>query len=329
MAQKKRPELAQSATIAELPAACANEQAAVEFLESKRWGKGATCPECTATDVYKMLSSDGSRNKRYLWRCRDCNRQFTVRTGTVYAESLIPLHKWLRAIWEAATCKNGVSALEMSRRLEVSYKSALFLMHRIRHGMAPTGPEPKLSGTVEADETYVGGKPRYPYMVNGKVKLGRNPNKPKTPVFAMVQRGGEVRARVMATVNGENVTKALLADVDRSANLMTDDANLYKKIGLPFQSHGTVNHRTKEYVNRDNPSIHSNTIENYFSRVKRQLMGTYHAVSPEHLHRYVAHSAFLYNSRTLNDGERTLLLLKSMEGKRLMYDGPSENSIAS
>lgn len=322
---RKRPELAKSELIAALPLACSNEQAAVEFLEARRWPTGAKCPECESSSVYQLRKKETGERNRFLWRCKECSRQFTVRTGTVYAESLIPLHKWLRAMWESASAKNGVSALEMSRRLEISYKAALFLMHRIRHSMAPNETEPKLSGTVEADETYVGGKPRHPYRVDGKIKMGRNPNKPKTPVFAAVQRGGEVRARVMANVTSENVTDALLETVDRSSRLVTDEANLYKSVGAPFSQHDSVKHRVKEYVNREDPTIHSNTIEGFFSRLKRQLNGTYHAVSKEHLHRYVAHAAFLYNTRTMNDGERTLSLLRAVEGKRLMYHDPESN----
>jgi transposase-like protein len=136
----KRPELAKSKVIAALPLACSNEQAAVEFLEAKRWGDCPCCPLCGSVSVYQMKNRAGERS-RFLWRCRDCNRQYTIRTGTIYAESLIPLHKWLRAMWEAASAKNCVSALEMSRRLEISYKSALFLMHRIRHAMG-TDPAP-------------------------------------------------------------------------------------------------------------------------------------------------------------------------------------------
>lgn len=133
----KKQEQAQAELIQTLPLACANEQAAVEFLESQRWGDCPRCPRCGSTGVYKMRdSTTGERNKRFLWRCRDCKKQYTVRIGSVYEESLIPLHKWCRALWESATAKNGVSALELSRRLQITYRAALFLMHRIRHAMA-------------------------------------------------------------------------------------------------------------------------------------------------------------------------------------------------
>lgn len=142
---QKEPELDKSDLIDALPLACTNEQAAVEFLEEQRWGPGSTpcCPRCGSVQVYKMTDrATGERNKRFRWRCRDCKQQYSVRTGTVYEESLIPLHKWCNALWWSATAKNGVSALQVSRRLQITYRAALFLMHRIRHGMTPNGQHP-------------------------------------------------------------------------------------------------------------------------------------------------------------------------------------------
>lgn len=319
----KRPELAQSETVAELPEACASEAAAVDFLERKRWGDTPGCVRCGSVAVYKMTDrATGERNKRFLWRCRDCKAQYTVRTGTVYEESLIPLHKWCRALWESASAKNGISALEICRKVEVSYKTALFMMHRIRHAMSDGNPPPKLTGTIEADELYWGGRPRYPRMVRGVIRKGPNPDKPKMPIFAVVQRGGPVRARVMPTVNSGNVRKALLDMADPSCRLITDELKAYRRIGRPFARHDTVNHTAREYVSKTDPTAHVNTAENFFSRVRRQLTGTYHAVSKEHLHRYVDHAAFLYNSKHMNDGERTLDLIRRTDGKRLMYRDP-------
>jgi transposase-like protein len=271
--------------------------------------------------VYKMMDKKTKeRNKNYRWRCKDCGKVYTIRTGMIFEESLVPMHKWARAIWEASTSKNGVSALELSRKLQVTYKTALFMLNRLRFAMAqdPTEP-PKLTGTIEADELYVGGKARWPRVVRGSIRKGPNPDKPKMPVFAVVQRGGEVRARVMPTVNGNNVREALLNMADPSCRLITDELKAYRRIGKPFAKHDTVNHSSKEYVNKADPSIHTNTIESFFARVRRQLRGTYHNVSKQHLHRYVTHAEFLYNSRTLNDGERALKLLEAIKGKRMMY----------
>ncbi|MEX2217514.1 MAG: transposase [Phycisphaerales bacterium] len=168
--QRTRPELAQTELVEELPAACASEAAAAEFLERRRWGDCPGCPHCGSANVYQMRDrKTGERSKRFLWKCREtkgtpeqrCGKMFTVRTNTVYAESLIPLRKWCRALWETATAKNGCSALELSRRLQVTYKTALFMLHRIRHAMADgEATPPKLTGTIEADEMYWGGRAR-------------------------------------------------------------------------------------------------------------------------------------------------------------------------
>src|SRR5277367_4092513 len=161
-ADRKR-QLAKSETVAAIPLACSNELAAVEFLEKQRWGNTPACMKCGSVEVYKMKDAKtGERNKRFLWRCRDCKEQYTVRIGTVYEESRLPMRHWAYAFWRACTSKKGVSALEIKRHCQISYKSALFLMNRIRFAMAPSGDQPKLTGIVEADETFVGPrKPRH------------------------------------------------------------------------------------------------------------------------------------------------------------------------
>ena len=154
--------LSKSETIGKIPLTCSDELTAVEFLEAQRWGDTPSCIHCGSIRVYKMIdAATGERNKRFLWRCHDCKKQFTVRLGTVYEESRIPLKVWCYAFWRAATSKKGVAALEISRQCQISYKSALFLMNRIRFAIAPDIDDPKLSGIVEVDETYVGGKPRF------------------------------------------------------------------------------------------------------------------------------------------------------------------------
>ena len=318
----RKPELAQTELIESLPVACASEVEAVNFLEAQRWSGSPKCPECESDNVYAMRDrATGERNKRYLWRCRHCSRQFTVRTGTIYEESLVPLRKWLRVLWEASTCKNGVSALEISRKIQVTYKTALFMLHRVRHAMTPNPDGPKLVGVVEADETYVGArKPRYPSEKKGRRK---GADFTKTPVFAVVQRGGEVRTRVMANVTAANVSDALLENVSPDAHLVTDHLNVYKGVGRPFKSHRSVLHNLRQYVDPNDRTCHTNTVEGFWARVKRKLNGTHHAVSREHLHRYITEAAFIYNTRELNDGERTLALIKKTEGKRLRYERPA------
>ena len=327
----KKPQLDQTEIIDELPAACGSEAAAVAFFEAKRWRGTPCCPTCGDTNVYAMKDrKTGARNKDFRWRCRSkkCGRLFTVRTGMIFEESLVPMQKWARVLWEAGSCKNGVSALEISRKVQVTYRTALFMLNRLRHAMAydPT-PDAKLTGTVEADETYVGGKPRRPQTTykTGKRhgKAGWNALYPKTPVFAVVQRGGNVRAQVMANVNSANVKEALLEIADTSARLMTDESTVYCRAGKPFASHGTTKHSSRQYVSKTDPTIHSNSVESFFARVKRQLNGTFHAVSKKHLHRYISQAAFLHNTRGLNDGERVEALLERLKGKRLMFRAPA------
>lgn len=232
-----------SAIVAALPKACSDELAAVEFLEAQRWNGSPFCPRCEATDVFKLTGRDGKRNKRFLWVCRDCGDQFTVRIGTVFEDSRIPLRHWCYAFWAACASKKGVSALQIKRMTGLSYKSALFLMHRIRYAMTPNGTEP-LGGIVEVDETYVGGKPRppsrqqvvamtyeqrKPYFAQREQYRGRGTR--KVPVVALVERGGRVRTRVVTDVTAESLRSAIRENVHPSAAIHTDELSSYRGIG--------------------------------------------------------------------------------------------------
>lgn len=304
---------AMNETIRHLPRACANEGAAVDFLEAQRWGDTACCAHCASTNVYKMAARDGARNKRYLWKCKDCGQQYTVRVGTVFEDSRIQLRHWAYAFWAACSSKKGVSALQISRMTGVSYKSALFMMHRIRWAMTETNAPAPMTGTIEIDETYVG----------GKIRGASNRPDNKIPVVAMVQRDGEVRAMVMPRVNAKNLRAAIEANVDKNAKLMTDEASYYKTLGKGFASHETVVHSRKEYVRGD---VTTNSVEGFFSLLKRGVFGVFHNVSEQHLHRYVSEFAYKYNTRKLNDGERVSLAIQKSQGKRLMYRDPVNRS---
>jgi transposase-like protein len=316
--EKDNHNLSKSTMIEEIPLACSNELAAIEFFERRRWGTTPYCVRCGSVDVHKMVDSKtGQRNKRYLWRCHDCKAQYTVRIGAVYEQSRLPMRYWAYAFWRASTSKKGVAALEIMRDCQISYKSALFLMNRIRFAMAPDTDDPKLTGTVECDETYVGGKPRY----KGISKRGRGTC--KVPVFAAVERHGRIRRHVVADVSGKTLKGAIREMVDGQARIMTDDFQAYDGIGREFAGgHETVCHSTKEYVRDD---IHTNTAESSFAILKRGIMGIYHSVSKEYLHRYLWQFDFLWNARKLNDGERTAVAIKLAEGKRLMYRQPLAN----
>ena len=311
--KKSLHNLSKSGTVAEIPLACSDELAAVEFFEKQRWGSSPCCVKCGSVEVYKMADAKtGERNSRYLWRCRDCKEQYTVRIGTVYEESRLAMRHWAYAFWRACTSKKGVSALEIKRHCQISYKSALFLLNRIRYAMAPDLPTaPPLTGIDEVDETYVGGKPRY----KGHNKRGRGTS--KTPVFAAVERGGSIRRHVVADVTGKTLKAAISQVVDPRARIMSDENPSYNGIGKTFAGgHDTVCHSAKEYARGD---VNTNTAESSFALVKRGIIGTYHNVSKAYLYRYLWQFDFVWNGRKLNDGERTVLAVKAAEGKRLMY----------
>ncbi len=264
-------------------------------------------------------SETGARNKRFLWRCRDCKRQYTVRIGTVFEDSRIPLQHWCFAFWAATSSKKGVSALQIKRQAGVTYKSALFMMHRIRYAMAPTSDGPKLGGTVEVDETYVGGKPRF-RIPHARTGPNRPKHRPKQPVLGAVSKEtGQLRVRVIPDVTSATLRSAVNDLVDKSANLETDEALIYRPIGREYASHKTVFHSIKEYVC---DGVTTNTIESFFAILKRGLNGIYHNVSRKHLQRYCDEFEFRYNTRKVGDGARLRLAVQGAEGKRLMYREP-------
>ena len=330
MAPVKKPQLAQSETVDSLPLACVDENAARALIERDRWGDHPHCPHCGDTDVYRMTGA--AATKRGLWRCHGCKKQYTVRVASIFEDSKIPLTMWCRAMWEATSCKNGVSALELSRKLQITYKSALFMMQRLRMAMAknPKDPQPLMDGPVEIDETRVGGKPRHTYSSqpgdpspNYKSRFKRH-----AIVVAVVERGGDVRARVIPSVSSANLRKMLDENVRHGAIIHTDEFRGYRSATRLNDDHRTVNHSLREYVDMSDRTNHTNTIEGFFSRVKRGINGTYHAVSKKHLHRYVSQFAFAYNTRGLNDGERFTKLVSQTGGKRLMYRRPPARGAA-
>lgn len=291
-----------------------DEDAAYAFVESLRWPDGPVCPHCGVVGEATLLAGErktrkGNVSSRRLWQCNatECRCQFSVLVGTIFEDSHIALSKWLLGIHLMCAGKNGVSAMELHRTLGIAYRSAWHMAHRIRHAMAHESWDKPLEGTVEADETYVGGK--------AKGKRGRGAAN-KTPVVALVERGGDVRAATMTNVTGANVQRRLQENISPDATLMTDGYQVYRKPGEAFAAHETVDHGKGEYV-RD--GWHTNTVEGYFSQLKRSIDGTYHAVSARHLDRYLAEFDFRYNSRKVKDGERTVLAIQQTAGKRLMY----------
>jgi len=316
-----KPGQAKCSILQEIPQACIDETAAVAFLEKQRWGDTPGCPRCGDTNVTKIKNGQEGRNKRFLWRCHGCKQQFTVRIGTVFEDSRIPLRIWCYAFWKACSSKKGVSALQISRECSISYKSALFLMHRIRYAMTEPGKQEKLQGDIEVDETYVGGKPRkHQKREVGGPKLNTGRGTKKIPVLVMVKRGDKVRARVIPNVTGKTMKAAIRDNVHVSSRIITDEYKSYRGVGKEFAGgHETVTHSIGEYVRGD---IHTNEAESFFALVKRGFYGTFHAVSKKHLHRYINEFAFRWNTRKITDGERTASAIKGADGKRLMYREP-------
>src|SRR5260370_843114 len=286
-----------------------SEEAAYELIESIRWPNGPVCRHCGSVDHAHLLTplngygttSTGKVSYRRVWKCADCRQQFSVLVGTIFEDSKIPLSKWLLAIHLLCQGKNGVSAHELHRTLNITYKSAWFLAHRIRYamarqplaGMLNIGNE-QLPGIVEADETYIGGKARG--------KRGRGAAN-KTPVVTLVERHGEARPQVIEHVTRKNIKATLEAQVSKEAQLMTDELNVYVEAGKSFASHETVEHGKGEYVRG---KAHINTAEGYFSQLKRSIDGTHHHVSAFHLHRYLSEFDYRYNTHKIEDGERTV-----------------------
>ena len=306
-----RPELAKSDIVKDMPAICSSELAAVEFFEAQRWNGSPRCPHCRSKEVNTLKDREGNRHKRFLWFCRGCSKQFTVRIGTIYEETRLPLRHWAYAFWRASTSKKGVSALEIQRQCQISYKSALFLLHRIRFAMTTEdGKFPPMRGMVEVDETYVGGKRKY---------MGKCGTSGKIPVVSALERCGRVRSQVVPNVTGKTLKSFIQKNVKVNSEIHTDENRSYCLI-RPNYAHFTVKHGMGEYARREKDRlVTTNSVEGFFSLLKRGITGIYHCVSKEHLHRYLGEFDFRYNNRRLNDGERLVAAVKQAEGKRLLY----------
>ena len=311
-----------SPILRELRDACQSEEAAVEFFERHRWGDSPSCPRCGSVNVYPMRNLDNleMRETHHRWRCRDCKKMYSVRTGLVFEETRLPLKIWAYAFWKACASKKGVSALQISRECEISYKSALFLMHRIRYAMEETpGGAKLLSGTVEVDEAYIGGKPRrwFTRSSTGEpVENYRTTWTLKTPVVALVERGGRARVRKADRVDARTLRGAVSELVEQGSTVYTDENSSYKRLGSDGYRHDFVTHSKHEYARGD---VSTNTVEGFFALLKRGIFGTFHSVSKHHLHRYLAEFEFRWNTRAMKDGERTLAAIRGAEGKRLLY----------
>jgi len=314
-----------------------SEDEAREYLEKQRWPEGVICPHCGLVgEAYKLTLTEKTpeeiaelkkakkrirKTRKGLWKCAGCREQFTVTVGTIFEDSHIPLHKWLFAVHLLCASKKGMSAHQLHRMLGVTYKSAWFMAHRIRYAMAEEPLSLKLKGTIEVDETYIGGKLR---TGSQAVKPGERPkdrlawSANKAPVVSVLQRNGRVQSRHVERVTAENLRPIVEQMCDESAHLMTDTSTVLASAGR-FHKHDKVNHTANEYVRyEDGVCITTNAVEGYFANLKRGLDGVYHHVGKQHLHRYLSEFDFRYNARTVSDGERAELAIKGTKGKRLM-----------
>ena len=294
-----------------------DDEAARLHLEALRWPNGPYCPRCGEAEAVTRLQ--GKSTAPGLCICRSCRTKFSVTMGTVFERSHIGLAKWMLGFRLMASSKKGVSAHQLHRSLDITYKSAWFMAHRIREAMnmEPEGPLGGEGKTVEADETYVGGKER------NKRLSKRNPKNigavGKQVAFTLVERNGRARSFHVANVTGKTLRPIIVKNVDRKSTLMTDEAGQYRPIGKEFARHEAVNHGIEEYVRGD---AHSNTVEGFFSILKRGVIGTYHHISEAHLHRYLAEFDFRYSNRSalgVDDRARSDEAIRGSTGKRLTY----------
>jgi transposase-like protein len=302
-----------------------SHELAREWLEQTRWPEGPVCSHCgTLNHAYKT-------KKPGWYRCaeKECRKDFTVTTGTVMERSHIDLNKWLMAFYLMSSSKKGVSSHQLHRALNLDYKSAWFMAHRIREAMKETdlGPLGGEGEIVEADETYYG--PIAKAKVRAATTRGRAYTKGgksgpsnKRPIVALVERGGTMRTFHVAVADKATMTKIVRENVAKETRLHTDESRLYTGSEAFFASHETVNHTAKEYVRGD---VHTNSAEGFFSIFKRGMRGIYQHCDEKHLHRYLTEYEFRYNNRVklgVSDIDRTIAAVRGIAGKRLMYRQP-------
>ena len=292
-----------------------NEEAAYEFVESRLWPTGPVCPHCGSQDRVGKMKGKSTRIGAY--KCYECRKPFTVKVGTIFESSHVPMRLWLQAIFLISSSKKGISSNQLHRTLGVTLKTAWFMSHRIREAMREGDMDTfgTSGGTVEVDETFIGRD-----ETKAKPKYGHSD---KIKVLSLVDRNsGRSRSLVMDNLKTKNLWPVLQENISRQANVMTDEAKYYFGLELSFNSHNTVNHSKDEYVNRKNPVIHTNTIEGFFSVFKRGMKGTYQHCNQRHIQRYLNEFDFRYSNRAklgITDSERAEKLLQGVKGKRLTY----------
>lgn len=296
-----------------------DEAAAYSFVESRVWPEGPICPHCGCVD--RISPMKGKSTRVGVYKCYQCRKPFTVKVGTVFEASHVPMRHWLQAMFLMSSSKKGISSNQLSRTLGCTLKTAWFISHRVRKAMEQVGIEP-LGGAgqiVEMDETYHGDKD----VITKRTIRGRAAHSSKRSIVSLVERGGSVRTFHVQRADKKTITAIIASNVAREAHLNTDESRLYADAHMHVEKHSSVRHASGEYVRYENDAtIHSNTIENVFSVFKRGMRGTYQHCGEKHLHRYLAEFDFRYNNRTargISDVARTDMAIRGIVGKRLTY----------
>lgn len=305
--------------LAELSELFTNEDAARSFIEKRVWPNGPVCPHCGSKEAYTLTAKPESKTpvRKGVYKCKECRKQFTVRIGTIFEDSKIPFSKWLMAIHLMTSSKKGVSSLQISRELGITVKSAWFMTHRIREAMRDDGPRDPMTGTVEVDEAFIGGKPR---KGDGKYhKRGRGT--PKAPIMVLVERNGSARCHPIERLDSKTLKGAIRDAAAKEAVIMTDEQPAYLGIDETHSRHETTHHRSGQYARTaaDGLIVHTNTAESFFALIKRGHYGVFHQLSKRHLHRYCQEFRFRWDHRKASDGERMVEAIKGTRGKRLVY----------
>lgn len=286
-----------------------DEQSAIDHLRSIRWGENdenASCPHCGSRKVYHF-----SNNRQH--KCGSCRKKFSIKVGTIFEDSKVPLRKWMAAIWMITSHKKGIASTQLAKDINVTQKTAWFMLHRLRHAAQTKSFNKPLDGEVEMDETYIGGKEKNKHL--SKRTKGQQGGKGKTIVFGMLERGGDIRANKIERFTSTTVKKTVSDNVEPSATLFTDDHLSYGVLDQNYFRH-SVNHSSGEYVRHY--CIHTNGIEGVWSLFKRQIIGIHHWISPKHTDLYLGEMCYRYNKRDMNEGQRINDFLTRVGG-RLTY----------